>query len=158
EPLAFARLTVLLPATELLLQRAAHLPRAFLQRLDRLLLGGGGALVIAGAQIDARFAHGLIGIGQRLRHLTGQVAELLHHLTQRATQRPLHALVHRPLRRRVVRRRVALRRLGLDPPWLAGLLVAALCVIQQSAFASHHVLHGTHLPPALLALLAVPRS
>ena len=120
-----------------------------MQRLDRPLLRGGGGGIGALAQRLPGIAHRGIGLRQALRHFAGQVAELLHQLSERPAQGLLHALVGLPFGAPV-------RRLFLG---LAGnavgslVLCPALRTVQQAALPRDHVLQRPDLLLTPLALL-----
>ena len=94
-----------------------------------------------------RLAHRGVRFTQARRHLSRQVAKLLHQLAERPSQRLLHALVGLALRclvRRLGRSLVAMKpRRFID---------AALRMVEQAALPADHVLHRAHLLPAALTL------
>ena len=130
-----------LAGSELLGHRLAHLPAAFLQRLDSPLLGCHGCGFGGLAQCLPCVAHGGVGIGQTGRHFPGQVAELLHQLAKRAAQSLLHPLIGLALG-------ISIAGLGFRRTILAALLG----MIQQAALASDHILHHAGLLFAALTL------
>ncbi len=151
-----ARLVALagLAVAELLGHLLAHLLAALLQRLDGVLFGVTGRLVLALTERLAGVPHSLVGLAQAWRDFAGQVAELLHHLAQRAAQRLLDALIGFALLRLVAGLRAGGRGLLGGSGLIRALrLVAALGVIEQAALPADHVLHRAHLLLPALPLL-----
>jgi hypothetical protein len=145
----FARLR----RAELALHALRHLPPAFRQRADRLLLRA--ARVPTFTKRFRRITHGAICLAQGGGHIAGQFAHLLHQFTQRAAQRALRARIPRGFFPRFGCLRAGRR-------WAARIIAriflistAAMRTVQHFGFPTDHILQSAHLLLAALALLAL---
>ena len=147
--LTFARLR----RAELALHALRHLPPAFRQRSDRLLLRA--ARVPPFTECLRRITHGAIRLAQGGWHITGQFAHLLHQFTQRAAQRALRARIPRGFFTRFGRLRAGRRWPARIIPRIFLLSTAAMRTVQHFRLPPYHVLKRAHLLLAALALLAL---
>jgi hypothetical protein len=142
-----------LRGAELALHALRHLPPAFGQGADRLLLCG--ARVSAFGERFRSVTHGAIGLSQGGGYITGQFTILLHQCAQRTAERTLRARILRRFfagfwRLRARRRWPAHIRAGIFL-----LSAAAMRAVKHFRFPPHHILKRTHLLLAALALLAL---
>jgi hypothetical protein len=138
---------------ELALHALRHLPPAFGQGADRLLLCG--ARVSAFGERFRSVTHGAIGLSQGGGYITGQFTILLHQCAQRTAERTLRARILRRFfagfwRLRARRRWPAHIRAGIFL-----LSAAAMRAVQHFRFPTDHILQSAHLLLAALALLAL---
>jgi hypothetical protein len=138
---------------ELALHALRHLPPAFGQGADRLLLRS--ARVSAFGQCFRRVTHGAICLCQGRGHIAGQFAVLLHQFAKRAAECALRARIAGRFfagfwRLWALWRRAAriIARVFLIP-------ASAMGTVQHLSLTPHHILQSAHLLLAALALLAL---
>ena len=137
---------------ELALHALRHLPPAFRQRANGLLLRA--ARVAPFSERLCRITHGAISLGQRCRHIAGQFAELLHQFTKRAAQCALRARIAGGFFARLgCLRALLLLRAPLITAGIFLFTAAAMRAVQHLGFSTHHILQSAHLLLATLALL-----
>jgi hypothetical protein len=147
--LTFARLW----RAELALHALRHLPPAFGERADRLLLRG--ARVAPFSECLCRITHGAISLSQRRRHIASQFTHLLHQFTKGAAQGALCPRITGGFF-------AGFGGLWALWRWAARIIArvflistAAMGAVQHFGFPTHHILQSAHLPLAALALLAL---
>jgi hypothetical protein len=144
---AFARLR----RTELALHALRHLPPAFRQGADRLLLRA--ARVAALGKRFRRVTHGAIGFRQGGGHIASQFAVLLHQFTQCAAECALRARITCCFFAGFGCLRAGRRWPARIIARVFPIAAAAMRAVQHFGFPTDHILKRAHLLLAALALL-----